>query len=120
MAQENRRRRGLAVLMWILYSYLSIYVPKTVFVLVDLLASIPRLWKRRRVKCVTRAAWLCSLAVFGLMWWGALVNRFRIDVNEVEIVRSDLPAAFDGFTIAQIPTSMWAHMAPTLHMSARW
>lgn len=93
---------GLAVLMWILYSYLSIYVPKTVFVLVDLLASIPRLWKRRRVKCVTRAAWLCSLAVFGLMWWGALVNRFRIDVNEVEIVRSDLPAAFDGFTIAQI------------------
>ena len=35
------------------------------------------------------------------MWWGALSNRFNIQVKEVEIPIKNLPATFDGFKIAQ-------------------
>ena len=36
------------------------------------------------------------------MWWGALINRYNIDVNRVDVEIEGLPAAFDGYTIAQI------------------
>ncbi|MCM1067203.1 MAG: metallophosphoesterase [Muribaculaceae bacterium] len=92
----------LVGLMWLLYAYFSIYIPKYFFVLVDLLGCIPRLWHRKRSKVVSRGAIAVALTVFGLMWWGALINRYRIDVREVDVTDPSLPAAFDGFTIAQI------------------
>ena len=36
------------------------------------------------------------------MWWGALINRNRIQVNEVEIEIDRLPESFDGYRIAQL------------------
>lgn len=92
---------GLTAVMWILYTWFSVYISKAVYVFFDILSRIPQLWHGKRLKWLGRCGWI-SLAVFGLMWWGALVERFRIDVREVEIVRSDLPAAFDGLRIVQL------------------
>ena len=36
------------------------------------------------------------------MWWGALINRFNIQVRYVDIPIASLPTPFDGLRIAQI------------------
>lgn len=100
------KRRGgeseLTMIMWGLYGYMSVYIPKLLFVIFDLLASIPRLWHKRRVRGLDVAGAALGGLIFVLMWWGALINRYNIDVREVEVEVEGLPAAFDGYTIAQI------------------
>lgn len=93
---------ALLLKMWVLFSYATIYLPKILFVTLDLLAAIPTLFHRRRLRPLTLLAALLSLTLFGGMWWGALINRFRIDNREVTISISNLPASFDGYRIVQI------------------
>ena len=93
---------GLELIMWTLYAYFSVYIPKFLFVVFDLIASLPLLWKRRRWKWLSVGGIVIGCLVFILMWWGALINRYSIDVRNVEIEIADLPESFDGFTIAQI------------------
>lgn len=94
--------RQLDTLMWALFAYFSVYMPKYIFCLFDLIAKIPQLWHRHRWTAVTVAGAVLATAVCGLMWWGALVNRYRIDVKRVEITDNNLPDSFNGLTIAQI------------------
>lgn len=99
------RRTGsdevLASVMWLLFGYFSIFISKALFVITDLIASIPRLFGRRRIGWLSLAGGILAVVTFLAMWWGALVNRFRIDVREVTVEIPGLPEAFDGFTIAQ-------------------
>lgn len=99
------RRSGdssmLVTVMWLLFGYLSIYLPKYIFFIVDMLAQIPRLWRRRRVKAVSVAGAVLAAACFAGMWWSAVVTRNSIHVNEVTLEIPDLPEAFDGYRIAQ-------------------
>ncbi|MDE6683989.1 MAG: metallophosphoesterase [Duncaniella sp.] len=100
------RRSGdngmLLCVMWVLFAFISVYVGKYLFVVFDLLASIPCLVKRKRIKPITWLGAVAGFAAFAIMWWGALIERFNIDVNEVEIVRTDVPEGFDGYRIIQI------------------
>lgn len=100
------RRSGsdemLLVIMWLLFGYMTVYIPKYLFVVIDLLASIPKLAGRPRCKWVSRSGIVVSLLLFAGMWWGALLNRYNIDVKEVEVEIPGLPKAFDGYRIAQI------------------
>lgn len=86
--------------MWLIYMWLSIYISKATWVLFDLAAKVPRLWHGHKCKWLARCGWL-ALPVFAFMMWGAFVERYRIHTERVDIIRPDLPAAFDGFTIAQ-------------------
>lgn len=92
---------SLRIVMWILYAYLTVYVPKVVWIIFDLTASIPKLFHRRRAGWLSSIGLLCGIGIFGAMWWGALINRFSIDVKKVDVTIKNLPAAFDGYTIAQ-------------------
>lgn len=92
----------LLVKMWMLFSFLSIYFAKISGVLFDLIASIPMLFSRRRISALTILGIAAGIIVFCAMWWGALVNRFRIQTIEVEIPVKELPEAFEGYRIAQI------------------
>ena len=92
----------LHAIMWMLFAYLSVYIPKYLWVLFDLLASLPRLWHGRRWRPLSMAGGVVGVVTFVAMWWGALVNRYDIDVNRVDIYAEDLPESFEGFTIAQI------------------
>lgn len=92
---------GLSVLMWSLFSYLSIYIGKYIFIIIDLISKIPCLFRHKRIKSLGTAGACAGVLVFVLMWWGT-VNRFNIDVEEVEFAHTSLPQVFDGFKVLQV------------------
>lgn len=100
------RRNGsddmLLSIMWALFAYVSIYIPKLLFIIFDALSYLPKLWKKTRVNVMTIAGLCVAVITFILMWWGALINRYSIDVEEVQVGISGLPKEFDGYRIAQI------------------
>jgi hypothetical protein len=100
--KRNGDNAMLVATMWSLYSFLSLYVSKFVFVIFDLLSALPRLWKRKRCKPARYTAIGLAAVTFVAMWWGALINRFNVEVKRVDIEIKDLPKSFDGFTVAQI------------------
>lgn len=88
--------------MWVLFSYITFIVAKLVFVVFDLIAAIPILFKHRRLKWLSIAGGALAVISFLTMWWGALVNRFNIATEEVTITIDDLPESFDGYRIVQL------------------
>ena len=100
------RRSGddgsLLFIMWVLFGYMTFIMPKLVFVVVDAVALLPVLWHGRRWRWLSLTGGVIAIVAFLAMWWGALVNRFRVDVREGDFEFPHLPAAFDGFKIVQI------------------
>lgn len=92
----------LLVQMWLIFAYLTVYVGKALFVLTDLLASLPKLWGRKRLSPLSWAGAALAVTVFVAMWWGALVNRHRTQVNEVTVEVPGLGESFRGYRVAQI------------------
>lgn len=88
--------------MWVLFSYVTFIVAKLVFVVFDLIASIPRLFGRRRIKLLSLAGGVLAVITFIAMWWGALVNRLNINAENVIVSVAELPQPFDGYRIVQI------------------
>lgn len=101
-ARTGASESGLTTLMWLIFVYLMVYFAKAGLVLFDLLASLPKLFGRKRVKGLTVCGEILAVMVVLLMSWGAWINRFRIQVNEIDLKIADLPAAFNGYRIAQI------------------
>ena len=99
------RRSGsdtvLLAVMWMLYTYLSVYISKYVFCIISFIGLIPRLWRGKRWKAMNIIGSVAAIAVFVTMWWGALINRTRYQIKEVEIGFADLPDAFDGYRVLQ-------------------
>lgn len=91
----------LLAVMWMLFGYVSIFLAKLVFVAVDVFSLIPKLWGGKRWRFISKTAFAAGVVVFGMMWWGALVNRFNIDVKRTDIEIAGLPASFEGMKIAQ-------------------
>ncbi|MBD5250670.1 MAG: metallophosphoesterase [Barnesiella sp.] len=99
------RSSGVSVVlatMWMLFAYLTVYASKYVFIIFSLLSRLPRLWHGRRWWWLNVTGALLGWITFGVMWWGAIVNRFNIDVERVTVEIHGLPEQFDGYTIAQI------------------
>lgn len=88
--------------MWMLYTWLSIYVVKGSVLSWQLVGLIPRLWKDRRMQLGLYVGLPVGLVCFGLMWWGALAGRRQIEMVRVDVASPRLPQTFEGFTIAQI------------------
>lgn len=101
-ARTGATESGLTTLMWMIFIYMMVYFAKSVFVFIDLLAQLPKLWRRPRLRWLTRLGIGLAVVVAGLMTWGALINRYRIQVNEINIPVADLPESFNGYRIAQI------------------
>lgn len=99
------RRSGsdavLLAVMWMLYTYLSVYISKYVFCIISFIGLIPRLWRGKRWKVMNIIGSVAAIAVFVTMWWGALINRTRYQIKEVVIEFADLPDAFDGYRVLQ-------------------
>ena len=72
------RRDGessLLPVMWMIYTYVTIYAAKLVFLLFTVLTLIPKIWGGRRPTWSPFVGLLLSVAVFLTMWWGALCGR---------------------------------------------
>ncbi|MDE5774387.1 MAG: metallophosphoesterase [Muribaculaceae bacterium] len=94
--------QSITWIMWILFTYITIYASKTVYLICSLAGYIPLLWRSRRL---ASAKWIgvpLSIIVFCLLWWGALVTRRQINIVNVTYVSDRLPEAFDGYKIVQI------------------
>ena len=100
------RRSGsdasLLAVMWSLFAYMSVYVSKYILIVFDGIASIPHFWFKHRWKIVSMCGLALSFITFGFMWWGALINRYDINVNEVDVEILNLPESFEGYRVAQI------------------
>ncbi len=92
----------LASVMYILYCYFCIYVPKYVFALFSLLRKLLIRITRRSCKWVSFTGAGLSLVIFIAMLWGMIGGRFTTDVRDVEVAVDGLPASFDGLRIVQI------------------
>ncbi|MDE7426848.1 MAG: metallophosphoesterase [Muribaculaceae bacterium] len=89
-------------LMWVIYSYATVYISKWVWCAVDCLRWVPRIWKSPQWKGASYAAWGMALLVFGAMWWAALISRNNIEVTRIDVDIPGLPASFDGLRVVHI------------------
>ncbi|MDE5790033.1 MAG: metallophosphoesterase [Muribaculaceae bacterium] len=103
--------------MWLLYSFLTIYIGKTVYVIFSLIGRLfsvvgnrfqkeerferryGREKKKRYIGC--KIGFILGIASFFLLWWGVFFTRREIVVNRVDISSTKLPASFNGFKIVQ-------------------
>lgn len=92
----------LQAVMWMLYAYLSVYIPKYIFVIFDVLSRLPFLWRSKRWAWMSWTGLWLGVAACIAMWWGAIFDRYRIDVNSEQVEIAGLPQGLDGLTIAQI------------------
>ncbi|MDE6498560.1 MAG: metallophosphoesterase [Muribaculaceae bacterium] len=92
----------LIALMWTVYGYWTFYFPKYAAVIFDAVAGLPRLWHGSRWQWLTAAGAVAAAGIFCAMWWGALVERFRLAVNEVTVTIPNLPPCMNGMRVVQI------------------
>jgi len=89
--------------MWILYTYLSLFVPRLVYLVFSLFGRLVRLIfrpKRKRYYMAYTGAGIGAL-VFIMLWVGVLYTRHHIETNKVELASERLPDAFEGYRIVQ-------------------
>lgn len=100
------RRSGsddvLLAVMWMLYAYFTVYVPKLLFCIVSWIGLLPRLWRHRSWRGFNAAGVALASVAFVAMWWGALVNRLDYKIRHADLCYEELPAEFDGFTFVQL------------------
>ncbi len=97
--------------MWLLYSFLSLYIPKIIYFLFSIISRLCSFFKDKYGKAAVgnsrKKYWLVkiglglSILTFILLWWGVFFTRREIQVNEVEIFSKKLPSAFNGYRIVQ-------------------
>lgn len=97
---------NLLPVMWMLYTYLSIYVAKLCYVICSLIGKLIGLLRkrhRRNKSYVFNWIGLClGVVMFIVMWTGVAYTRNHIVVNRVDVSSSSIPSSFNGYTIAQI------------------
>lgn len=102
LPRRNGSDSQLLSISWALFSYLSFLFPKLIFTITDLIASLPKLFKLRRIKMITYIGIAGAIAAFLLIWWGALINRFKMDIKDITVELPHLPEQFEGYRIVQI------------------
>ncbi len=102
MPKRSGSDTSLLFVMWGLFSYLTIYIPKILFLIFQVLSLVPTIFHHKRAKIFDVVGVIVATCVFITMWWGALYNRTNIDVKNIEVDIPGLPQSFEGFKIVQI------------------
>lgn len=93
---------GILTVMWMLYSYLTVYAAKLMIALCAVLGRLGQIGRRRKWNAALWVGCPAAAIVFAAMWWGVAVTRHNIEVVPVTVTSPKLPQAFDGYRIAQI------------------
>lgn len=101
LSMPRRGEADILPVMWMLYAYLSVYVPKLMVVILSLIGRIPLLLRKRPIRLGLYAGLPLGVIFFAAMWWGALAGRYELQINRVDISSARLPKQFDGYRIAQ-------------------
>lgn len=99
-----RRDAGSSILpvMWMLYTYITIYASKIIFMIVSAFGFISRLWRAHYIRPMGIIAFLLASVVFIIFWWGAFWGRQNLEVTHYTFSSQKVPPQFDGFRIVQI------------------
>lgn len=92
---------SILAIMWLLFSILSLYIPKFIYCICSLVGRLFGIKKRRKINYGSLTGVALGGIVFIVMWWGVMFTRHDIVVNQVEIASSKLPESFDGFKVLQ-------------------
>ena len=87
---------GLVVIMWMLFSVLSIYVAKLLFLLFSLICSI----FVKSKNCLISPC-IIALSSLGLLLYSSAITPYQINVSNIDIEFDNLPKAFDNYKIVQ-------------------
>ncbi len=88
---------SIATLVWVMYGFMLLYIPKVTYTLI---ASLDHIGKKRgvwgqRIGCVLAAISVCLIIYSSF-------NRYNLQVKEVTFTSSNLPASFDNYRIVHI------------------
>ena len=102
-----RREEGADILpvMWMLYSFISVYLAKLGYVVCSLIGRLLALFvnNNKKIGKVSRIIGvMMGFLLLAVMWEGVFYSRYNIEVNRVEIISHSIPRQFNGYTIAQI------------------
>lgn len=99
-----RRDAGadLQPIMWMLYTFLSLFIPKLLYALFSLLSRVSLFWRAKHLSVLKYIGGILAIVSFVAIWWGALVTRNNIEVTRQTIEFEKLPKSFDGYKIVQI------------------
>ena len=99
-----RRDAGadLQPIMWMLYTFLSLFIPKLLYALFSLLSRVSLFWKAEHLSVFKYIGGLLAVISFVALWWGALVTRNNVEVTRQTIEFEKLPNSFDGYKIVHI------------------
>lgn len=88
--------------LWVMFVFLISFGVKLVLSLTLILRWVLRkIWKKRKFNGVMWAGSTICVAIVALFAYGSSYGRTAIRVEQVEIRSSKIPAAFDGYRIAQ-------------------
>lgn len=95
---------SISAVMWLLYTYLTIYAAKFIYILCSLLGRAFRLALRIRsgIYPMRMAGVVFGVLLMAIMWIGVGYTRHHIVVTEEDIYSEKLPASFDGYRIVQL------------------
>ena len=91
-------------IMWMLYTYLSIYIAKAGYLLCSVFGRLIKvIFRSKSKRYISRLTGVgVGVVLFVSMWWGVLYTRYHIEVVPVEISSAQIPESFNGYKIAQI------------------
>ncbi len=94
--------QSIIPLIWMLYAYFSIYVPKFIYVAFSAAGRLFKSYRKgERFNYGVYIGAPAALIVCILMWWGVLFTRNEIDVEKVDLVSDRVPESFNGYKIMQ-------------------
>ena len=95
---------GISAVMWLLFTYLTIYVAKALYLICSFFGRLIR--KALRIRWnIYPSRWIglfLGLSLMGLMWVGAGYTRHHIMVTHEVFYSKKLPDSFNGYRIVQI------------------
>lgn len=93
---------GIYAIMWMLTSYLSIYIPKIIYCIFSILGRIPLIFRGKRWIWLNYLGGFIGLIGFALVWHGILYTRTHPQHVNLTLKSDRLPDNFDGYRIVQI------------------
>lgn len=99
-----RRDAGadLQPIMWMLYTFLSLFIPKLLYALFSLLSRVSLFWRAKHLSVLKYIGGILAIVSFVAIWWGALVTRNDIEVTRQTVKFENLPKSFDDYKIVHI------------------
>ena len=95
---------GLSAVMWLLFTYLSIYVAKFIYLICSVIGRFFRITTgfKGRFFVSRWIGMLMGLSFMAVMWSGVGYTRHHIVVEEENIYSKKLPESFNDYRIVQI------------------